>query len=86
MGVLVLIVVALIVGAVLLAMHLLDGYTYSSYSITGSLNREDTATSQYIAYNGGYIKYSNDGASYYTDKGKAMESDIFNAEASGENV
>ena len=28
MGVLVLIVVALIVGAVLLAMHLLDGYTY----------------------------------------------------------
>ena len=72
MGVLVLIVVALIVGAVLLAMHLLDGYTYSSYSITGSLNREDTATSQYIAYNGGYIKYSNDGASYYTDKGKAI--------------
>ena len=72
MGVLVLIVVALIVGAVLLAMHLLDGYTYSSYSITGSLNREDTASSQYIAYNGGYIKYSNDGASYYTDKGKAI--------------
>ena len=72
MGLLIVLVIALIAGAVVLAMHLLDGYSYTSYSVTGSINREDTATSQYIAYQGGYIKYSNDGVSYYTDKGKAI--------------
>lgn len=72
MGLLIVLVIALIAGAVVLAMHLLDGYSYTSYSVTGSINREDTATSQYIAYQGRYIKNSNDGLSYYTDKGKAI--------------
>ena len=49
MGLLIVLVIALIAGAVVLAMHLLDGYSYTSYSVTGSINREDTATSQYIA-------------------------------------
>ena len=76
MGLLIVLVIALIAGAVVLAMHLLDGYSYTSYSVTGSINREDTATSQYIAYQGGYIKYSNDGVSYYTDKGKAIYCEV----------
>ena len=72
MGVLIVLIIALIAGAAVLTMHLLDGYSYTSYSVTGSINREDTATSQYTAYQGGYIKYSNDGVSYYTSKGKAI--------------
>lgn len=72
MGFLIVAIVALIAGAVVLAMHFLDGYTYTSYSVTGSINREDTSTSQYISYAEGYIKYSNDGASYYNNNGKAI--------------
>lgn len=58
--------------AVVLVMRLIDGYVFTSYSVTGSLNREDIESSGYIAYGDGYIRYSNDGAAYYTAKGKAL--------------
>lgn len=66
------IVVIVIALAVVLVMRLIDGYVFTSYSVTGSLNREDIASSGYIAYGDGYIRYSNDGAAYYTAKGKAL--------------
>ena len=64
--------VIVITLAVVLVMRLIDGYVFTSYSVTGSLNREDIASSGYIAYGDGYIRYSNDGAAYYTAKGKAL--------------
>lgn len=64
--------VIVIAIAVVLVMRLIDGYVFTSYSVTGSLNREDIESSGYIAYGVGYIRYSNDGAAYYTAKGKAL--------------
>ena len=64
--------VIVIALAVVLVMRLIDGYVFTSYSVTGSLNREDIESSGYIAYGDGYIRYSNDGAAYYTAKGKAL--------------
>lgn len=64
--------VIVIAIAVVLVMRLIYGYVFTSYSVTGSLNREDIESSGYIAYGDGYIRYSNDGAAYYTAKGKAL--------------
>lgn len=64
--------VIVIAIAVVLVMRLIDGYVFTSYSVTGSLNREDIESSGYIAYGDGYIRYSNDGVAYYTAKGKAL--------------
>lgn len=64
--------VIVIAIAVVLVMRLIDGYVFTSYSVTGSLNRGDIESSGYIAYGDGYIRYSNDGAAYYTAKGKAL--------------
>ena len=64
--------VIVIAIAVVLVMRLIDGYVFTSYSVTGSLNREDIESSGYIAYGDGYIRYSNDGAAYNTAKGKAL--------------
>ena len=64
--------VIVIAISVVLVMRLIDGYVFTSYSVTGSLNREDIESSGYIAYGDGYIRYSNDGAAYYTAKGKAL--------------
>lgn len=69
--------VIVIAIAVVLVMRLIDGYVFTSYSVTGSLNREDIESSGYIAYGDGYIRYSNDGAAYYTAKGKALWNQIY---------
>ena len=50
--------VIVIAIAVVLVMRLIDGYVFTSYSVTGSLNREDIESSGYIAYGDGYIRYS----------------------------
>ena len=39
---------------------------YNSYTVEKSVERQDTAGSQFLAYGNGFIKYSNDGA-IYTD-------------------
>ena len=39
---------------------------YNSYTVEKSVERKDTAGSQFLAYGNGFIKYSNDGA-IYTD-------------------
>lgn len=72
MAIIAVIGVIVIAIAVVLVMRLIDGYVFTSYSVTGSLNREDIESSGYIAYGDGYIRYSNDGAAYYTAKGKAL--------------
>ncbi|MGN0329363.1 MAG: DUF5711 family protein [Lachnospira sp.] len=75
-GIAALIVVAIIV-ALFVIRQALDNYSYTGYTITNSVNREDIESSQYVSFGEGYIRYSNDGASYYTEKGKAIWNQTF---------
>ncbi|MBQ4284052.1 MAG: hypothetical protein IJB96_09015 [Lachnospira sp.] len=49
-----------------------DNITYSGYSVVDSVNCDDSESTKYISYLDGYIKYSNDGVSYYNGKGVAV--------------
>lgn len=69
--------VVLIAAATVVGFWLSDGITYDDYSISSSLNRDDTDSAGYIAYADGYIRYSNDGASYYNEKGTAIWNQTF---------
>lgn len=51
-----------------------------------SVNRDDTDTTMYMGYADGYVRYSNDGIAYYNKRYSNMESDIYNAETSGEDM
>ena len=64
-------VIAFITIAVIVAISL-DNIKYSGYTIIKSINKDDTDAAQYIDYNSGYIRYSNDGVSYYTNKGEVI--------------
>jgi hypothetical protein len=61
-----------VIGAAAFAVYQLGNMEYSGYTIVKSINKEDTETAGYIDYNGGYIRYSNDGISYYTKKGTSL--------------
>jgi len=71
---------AIVIGACLLAFIIiaivvaigLDNIKYSGYSIIKSINKDDTEAAQYIDYNNGYVRFSNDGISYYTNKGEVI--------------
>lgn len=62
---------------VIIALFLLDGRTYSGYAVMSSVNRDDTESADYEAFADGYIRYSNDGASYYNSKGTAVWNQTF---------
>ena len=64
-------VIVLIAIAVIVAISF-DNIRYSGYIIIKSINKDSTDAAQYIDYNNGYIRYSNDGISYYTNKGEAI--------------
>lgn len=64
--VVILLVIAYIVSCVI------DNYDYSTYTISGSVNRDDIESSKYIAFADGYVRYSNDGISYYKNNGKVI--------------
>ncbi len=38
--------------------------SYDEYTVTEEITRSDSSAADYLAYAGGYLKYSNDGASY----------------------
>ncbi len=70
-----------VIGVVLIAIVALvlvfvpiirDGVTYTGYDVLDSVNCDDNESTNYIAYLDGYIKYSNDGVSYYNNKGIAV--------------
>lgn len=65
------ILVAVVVLGILLWMHM-DNIKYSSYTISKSVNRDDTDTASYIDFNEGYLRYSNDGISYYGNTGNVI--------------
>ncbi len=61
------IIVAVIAAAAVAAYLLLARFwTYSDYRVTKETDRSDTSATHYLAYGNGYVKYSNDGASYVT--------------------
>ncbi len=53
---------AAIVAYVLVERHI----EYDSYAVTSETDRSDTSATHYLAFGDGYVKYSNDGASYVT--------------------
>lgn len=71
----------LIIAAVAVVIYIfskiMDNYSYSSYSISNSVDRDDTENTQYESYGDGYIRYSADGIAYFTSKGKAMWNQTF---------
>lgn len=64
-------VIAFIVLAIIVTISL-ENVTYKSYTITKSINKEDTEFADYIHFGEGYIRYSNDGISYYSKNGDAI--------------
>lgn len=61
----------LILVCVLLIVWLFNR-SYSSYSVAASESREDTDASSFSAYEGGFIRYSNDGAAYFGSNGEML--------------
>lgn len=68
--ILVIMMIAIAVYAVVL--RVIDNYDYKSYAITNSINRDDIESSKYVAFADGYVRYSNDGISYYKNSGKVI--------------
>jgi predicted nucleic acid-binding Zn ribbon protein len=61
----------LILVCVLLVVWLFNR-SYNSYSIVSSVSREDTDTALFAAYDGGFIRYSNDGTAYFGSSGEML--------------
>lgn len=66
------IIIVVILATVYIVSRVIDNYDYSSYEITNLVNREDIESSKYIAFADGYVRYSNDGISYYKNSGKVI--------------
>lgn len=72
------VIAVIIAAAIVLVIAGFFGYQafqnikYTGYSILHSENRTDTATASYVEYNGGYIRYSNDGIAYYSKTSQAI--------------
>ncbi len=64
----------ILLSAVVIAvtLNMVDGITYSGYSVTYSVNCDDSESTRYISYLDGYLKYSNDGVSYVNSKGVSV--------------
>ena len=46
--------------------------SYNSYSIKASVSREDTDASRFVAYGGGFVRYSNDGVACFGSSGEML--------------
>lgn len=58
------IVVGIIVVIIIIIYVFVQNKTYSDYRVTEEITRSNTSATHYISYQDGFIKYSNDGASY----------------------
>ncbi len=50
----------------------LNNRSYSSYTVTSSVTKEQVSNAKYYAFGSGFVRCSNDGISYYDKKGKAI--------------
>lgn len=66
------VVILLVVVAIVVTTNMVDGITYSGYTVTHSVNCDDSESTRYISYLDGYLKYSNDGVSYVNSKGVSV--------------
>lgn len=55
----------------------MDNYSYTTYTVINSMNREDLESSRYAAFGDGYVRYSNDGVSYFNSNGSAIWNQTF---------
>ena len=61
-------IVAICIAAFIVYYVAMLRMTYDEYSVTEEITRSDTSATHYMAYGDGYLKYSNDGASYVSLK------------------
>lgn len=66
------VVLVLAVAAFFVVLKILDNQTYETYTVSSSVNRDDTESAQYTSYADGYVRYSNDGIAYFNSKGTAI--------------
>jgi len=66
-----LIVLLIIISAVVLC-YVMDGITYSTYTIVSSVHRDDSESAKYSVYCDGYIRYSNDGIAFHNKYGEVI--------------
>lgn len=62
-------VIIAVVVVILIAMNMIENRTYSSYKLVKSESREDVESAEYMDYNDGYLRYSNNGISYFKQDG-----------------
>lgn len=65
-------VILLVAIVIAVTINMVDGITYSGYTVTHSVNCDDSESTRYISYLDGYLKYSNDGVSYVNSKGVSV--------------
>lgn len=66
------IAVVLVLIVAVIAIDALDAITYNTYSVTKSVSRDDSESTRYVSYGGGYVRYSNDGIAYFNKSGTAI--------------
>lgn len=59
----IILVILLVAGSVALYVYRIN-CVYTAYEVLNSIKRADAETARYIPYNGGILKYSNDGAAF----------------------
>ncbi len=65
-------VIAVLAVCVYVVLMIMDNYDYTSYTVVNSTNRDDIESSKYVSFADGYVRYSNDGISYYKGNGKVI--------------
>ncbi len=58
------IIVGILVAVIIIFYIFVQNKTYTDYRVTEEITRSNTSATHYISYQEGFIKYSNDGASY----------------------
>ncbi len=67
-----LLIAGILIVSVIILYYIMDGITYSTYSVLSSVNRDDSETAEYAVYGDGYIRYSNDGIAYHNRNGEVI--------------
>jgi len=71
-------IILAVLAFIMLISYILENRKYSNYKLDKSVSREDIESARYISYGNGYLRYSNDGASYFDLSGKAIWDQAFN--------
>lgn len=64
--------VVLVVIVVMVISYMIDAISYTGYSVSNAVSRDDSETTKYLEYRDGYLRYSNDGIAYHNSKGNSV--------------